>query len=112
MPQVTEVIGTLFHQYQKSTPRRLKLIDAYLGYILVTGIFQFAYGIAFGTFPFNAFLAGFISTVASFVLAVCLRIQANPENHGEFSNITPERAFGDFVFAHIVLHLVVANFLG
>jgi oligosaccharyltransferase complex subunit epsilon len=81
----------------------------------------------FGTFPFNAFLAGFISSVASFVLAgkywiywdfheftflVCLRIQVNPENQDQFSSISVERAFGDFIFAHIILHLVVANFLG
>jgi oligosaccharyltransferase complex subunit epsilon len=69
MPQVIEVVGTLYNQYQKSTPRRLKLIDAYLFYILVTGVLTFAYGVAFGTFPFNAFISSFISTVTSFVLA-------------------------------------------
>jgi oligosaccharyltransferase complex subunit epsilon len=38
-------------------------------YILLTGIFQFVYVCIAGTFPNNAFLAGFISTVAGFVLA-------------------------------------------
>ncbi|KAI6182230.1 Activator of basal transcription 1 [Aphelenchoides bicaudatus] len=106
MPQLTQVIGTLYEQYEKSTPRRLKLIDAYLFYILLTGVIQFVYGVVFGTFPFNAFLAGFISTVASFVLAVCFRIQVNPENQDQFSSISVERAFGDFIFAHIILHLM------
>ena len=44
--------------------------------------------------------------------AVCLRIQINPENQQQFAPISVERAFGDFIFAHIILHLVVANFLG
>lgn len=69
MTNAVEVISGLISHYKKDTPRRLKLIDAYLFYILITGVIQFVYGVVFGTFPFNAFLAGFISTVASFVLA-------------------------------------------
>ncbi len=45
-------------------------------------------------------------------LLVCLRIQINPQNKGEFLSISPERAFADFLFAHTVLHLVVMNFIG
>lgn len=45
------------------------MIDCYLVYIMLTGIIQFVYMILAGTFPYNAFLAGFISTVGSFVLA-------------------------------------------
>ncbi|XP_003384802.1 PREDICTED: dolichyl-diphosphooligosaccharide--protein glycosyltransferase subunit DAD1-like [Amphimedon queenslandica] len=106
------VLGDLFRSYSDDTPRKLKLIDAYLSYILVTGVIQFIYCCLVGTFPFNSFLSGFISTVASFILGVCLRIQTNPQNRAEFNSITPERAFGDFVFAHAVLHLVVINFIG
>lgn len=47
-----------------------------------------------------------------FFLAVCLRIQINPQNKGDFLSISPERAFADFLFAHTVLHLVVMNFIG
>ena len=36
---------------------------------------QFVYCCLVGTFPFNAFLSGFISCVGSFVLGVCLRLQ-------------------------------------
>ena len=43
---------------------------------------------------------------------VCLRIQVNPQNKNEFQNISPERAFADFIFAHVILHLVVINFIG
>ncbi|VDD75125.1 unnamed protein product [Mesocestoides corti] len=95
-----------------STPLKLKLIDAYIVYIFVTGVIQFIYCCLVGTFPFNAFLSGFISTVASFVLAVCLRMHSNPQNKGVFPDYMPEWAFGNFIFAHIVLHLAVFNFMG
>lgn len=39
-------------------------------------------------------------------------MQVNKENSSEFANIAPERAFADFLFAHIILHLVVMNFIG
>ncbi|KAG0163463.1 hypothetical protein DFQ28_011665 [Apophysomyces sp. BC1034] len=58
-----------FTAYQKDTPTSLKFIDVYLTYILFSGIIQFVYMVMVGTFPYNAFLAGFISTVGSFVLA-------------------------------------------
>jgi len=111
-PTMTDVLMRLFNEYSVKTPQKLKLIDAYLGYIMFTGIFQFLYCCLVGTFPFNAFLSGFISTVASFILGVCLRIQTNPANVTIFKDISVERAFADFVFAHCVLHLVVMNFIG
>uniref|UniRef100_A0A914UWL5 Dolichyl-diphosphooligosaccharide--protein glycosyltransferase subunit DAD1 n=1 Tax=Plectus sambesii TaxID=2011161 RepID=A0A914UWL5_9BILA len=110
--KLIQVLSKLHDDYCAQTPKKLKLIDAYLVYILLTGIAQFVYCCMVGTFPFNSFLAGFISTVGSFVLAVCLRIQVNGQNKSQFPQISPERAFGDFIFAHVILHLVVANFLG
>lgn len=106
------VIRRLVDEYSLRTPQRLKLVDAYLVYVMLTGIIQFAYCALVGTFPFNSFLSGFISCVGSFVLAVCLRMQTNPQNKGQFRNISPERAFADFIFAHVVLHLIVINFIG
>lgn len=47
-----------------------------------------------------------------FLLSVCLRLQVNPQNKNQFSGISPERGFADFIFAHIILHLVVMNFIG
>uniref|UniRef100_A0A8C0B628 Dolichyl-diphosphooligosaccharide--protein glycosyltransferase subunit DAD1 n=1 Tax=Buteo japonicus TaxID=224669 RepID=A0A8C0B628_9AVES len=78
----------------------------------LTGALQFGYCLGVGTFPFNSFLSGFISAVGSFILGVCLRIQINPQNKGEFQGISPERAFADFLFANTILHLVVINFVG
>ncbi|XP_054166460.1 dolichyl-diphosphooligosaccharide--protein glycosyltransferase subunit DAD1-like [Oppia nitens] len=112
MANALEVLNKFYEEYSSKTSKRLKLIDAYLLYILLTGIIEFLYCCLVGTFPFNSFLSGFISTVASFVLAVCLRLQINPQNKYEFREISQERAFADFIFAHIVLHLVVVNFLG
>ena len=106
------VIVKFYHEYKSSTPTKLKILDAYLFYILLTGAIQFAYCCLVGTFPFNSFLSGFISCVGCFVLAACLRVQVNPQNKVDFHNISPERAFGDFVFAHIILHLVIMNFIG
>ena len=45
-------------------------------------------------------------------VTVCLRVQSNPANYSDFKGISPERAFADFIFASIILHLVVMNFIG
>lgn len=47
-----------------------------------------------------------------FIVSVCLRLQVNPENKNEFQGISAERGFADFIFAHLVLHIVVINFIG
>merc|ERR1712037_446505 len=102
---MTAVVGKFLNEYKSATPTKLKIIDAYLTYVFFTGVIQFVYCCLVGTFPFNAFLSGFIS-------CVCLRLQVNPQNKSQFEGISPERAFADFVFAHIILHLVVMNFIG
>lgn len=106
------LISDIGHEYKQSTALKLRLIDIYLFYVFITGVIQFLYCCLVGTFPFNAFLAGFISTVASFILAVCLRMHSNPQNTSVFPDYMPEWAFGNFIFAHVVLHLAVFNFIG
>ncbi len=69
------VVSKFVSDYGSATPKKCKIIDAYLAYVLFTGVMQFVYCCLVGTFPFNAFLSGFISCVGSFVLAVCLRLQ-------------------------------------
>ncbi|KXZ50653.1 hypothetical protein GPECTOR_15g337 [Gonium pectorale] len=71
----------------------------------------FAYMMLVGTFPFNAFLAGFLSCIGFFALTVCLRMQVDPANK-DFAGISPERAFADYCLANLVLHLVVWNYMG
>ncbi|XP_065218959.1 dolichyl-diphosphooligosaccharide--protein glycosyltransferase subunit DAD1 [Planococcus citri] len=112
MSKLLDVVKKFKDEYVNTTPKRLKIIDAYLLYILLTGVIQFLYCCLVGTFPFNSFLSGFISCVSSFILAVCLRLQVNPQNKENFKGISPERGFADFIFAHVVLHLVIMNFIG
>jgi len=105
-------IQTLWKAYNDQTSDRLKFIDAFLVFIILSGVLQFLYCILVTDFPFNAFLAGFSSSVGQFVLTASLRSQVNPENRTEFKDVSPERAFADFVMGSIVLHFFVFNFLG
>ncbi|KAF9482011.1 oligosaccharyl transferase epsilon subunit [Pholiota conissans] len=104
--------NTLWKAYRDGTSDRLKFIDSFLFFLMLSGIVQFAYCILVSNFPYNAFLAGFSSTVGQFVLAASLRSQVNPDNKDEFKDVSPERAFADFALGSIVLHFFVYNFLG
>ncbi|CAZ85406.1 unnamed protein product [Tuber melanosporum] len=105
------ILGDIFSNYSQSTPQRTKLIDAFLGFLVVMGVLQFVYCVVAGNYPFNAFLAGFSATVGQFVLTASLRIQSNPANKSEFSSVSPERAFADYVFCSVILHLFCTNFI-
>nr|CAG4636690.1 EOG090X0KAT [Eubosmina coregoni]SVE70200.1 EOG090X0KAT [Eubosmina coregoni] len=102
---ISTVVVKFYEDYAKSTSTKLKLVDAYLLYILLTGVVQFLYCCLVGTFPFNSFLSGFISCVGSFVLAACLRLQVNPANKGQFEIITKEIGFLTFLIINVVFHL-------
>ncbi|GAV99734.1 defender against cell death 1 [Lentinula edodes] len=105
-------ISALLSAYTNQTTPRLKFIDAFLVFLVSSGVLQFVYCVLVTNFPFNAFLAGFSSTVGQFVLTASLRQQVNPENKVEFKEVSHERAFADFVLGSIVLHFFVYNFLG
>ncbi|KAL0949825.1 hypothetical protein HGRIS_009861 [Hohenbuehelia grisea] len=105
-------VQTLWSAYSEQTPDRLKFIDSFLLFIMLSGVIQFAYCVLVTNYPFNAFLAGFASTIGQFVLTASLRAQVNPENKSEFKDVSPERAFADFALGSIVLHFFVFNFLG
>mmetsp|Transcript_18041 Transcript_18041/g.38795 ORF Transcript_18041/g.38795 Transcript_18041/m.38795 type:complete len:111 (+) Transcript_18041:85-417(+) len=110
MASIGQITKAYLDEYKKS-PVRVKVVDAFLIYALATAAVQFAYMMLVGTFPFNAFLAGFLSSVGFFALTVCLRLQVDPTIK-DFSGISPERAFADYVLANLVLHLVVWNYMG
>ncbi|GAA96666.1 uncharacterized protein L969DRAFT_97022 [Mixia osmundae IAM 14324] len=105
-------LDELITSYFDATPPRLQLIDAFLVFLMLSGIGQFLYCLLLVRYPFNAFLAGFSSTIGQFVLLASLRSQVNPGSRSEFSKISPERAFADFIFGSVVLHFLVFNFLG
>ncbi len=68
------MFGAVWHAYDNKTIRKVKVIDAYLLFVLVSGIIQFGYMLLVGSFPFNSFLAAFLSCVGVFVLTVGLRM--------------------------------------
>lgn len=88
-----------------------QIVDAFLVSSFMSAVVQFLYMMIVGTFPFNSFLAGFLSSVGFFVLTVCLRMQVNP-NNPEFADVSDESAFFDYVLSNVLLHLVVFNFIG
>lgn len=102
-------LETAYKNYVKSATTRSQLADIYLGALVVLGVLQFVFAVLVGSFPFNAFLAGFISTVGQFVLVVSLKLQSF-DDKGVFSE-TPERAIGDFIFASVILHFIVWHFI-
>ena len=55
----TNPISLLWQSYGKHTPDRLKFIDCFLVFILLSGVMQFLYLVLVTDFPFNAFLAGY-----------------------------------------------------
>jgi oligosaccharyltransferase complex subunit epsilon len=104
---VSHTLSALCESYVQKTPERLKFIDAFLTFIVLSGVFQFAYCVLVTNFPFNAFLAGyavrrrcirkltrrrFASSVGQFVLTASLRAQVNPDNRAEFKDVSPERS--------------------
>jgi oligosaccharyltransferase complex subunit epsilon len=54
----TAALRTLWMAYVDATPARLKLVDAFLVFLFLSGAVQFAYCVLVTNFPYNAFLAG------------------------------------------------------
>lgn len=110
------VVRDVWNAYSARVPPSLQVVDALLVYVLWAGVVQFAYAAAVGSFPFNAFLAGFLSCVGVFVLTVALRMQINPVNVADPANgwtaLTPQRAYADWLFCNLILHTAVLNFVG
>ncbi|KAI0966375.1 defender against death DAD protein [Xylaria arbuscula] len=109
--QIDKIALNIVQHYQKTTPQRTKLIDAFLAFLVIVGGLQFAYCVLAGNYPFNAFLSGFSATVGQFVLTASLRIQTTEANKSEFPSVSPERAFTDYVVGSLILHFFCINFI-
>lgn len=105
-----EVVEKLWKDHSAAPPR-IRAIDLFMAFLLCSGIVQFVFCIVVGNYPFNAFLAGFGANVAQFVLLANLRQQINPVNNKEFTQVSPKRAFGDFVVASLILHFLSWHFI-
>ncbi|KAL1409643.1 oligosaccharyltransferase complex subunit epsilon [Vanrija albida] len=110
--QLQTSLQTLVSNYKSSVPARVKLIDVFLLFFMVSGIAQFAYRLLITSHPYNAFVGGFGSTVGQFCLLAGLRAQIAPGRDQEFKEVSQERAFADFAAASVALHLFAFNFLG
>ena len=51
-------LHTLWAAYLNTTSPRLKLVDSFLVFLVLSGVIQFVYCVLVTSFPFNAFLAG------------------------------------------------------
>lgn len=108
--QFSESLGTAYSAYVKElkTSKQLLLIDSFLALLVVLGVLQFAFVLLIrDSFPFNAFLAGFVVCVGQFVLLVSLRLQLVTP----FAGISRQRAFAEFVFASLILHFITLHFV-
>ncbi len=63
------IADDVWNSYIEGTPQSLKQIDAFMTFLIFTGLLQFVYCLLVGNYPFNAFLSGFSATVGQFVLA-------------------------------------------
>lgn len=63
---------SLWNAYYESTSTRLKTIDAFLVFLMLSGIIQFLYCILVTNFPFNAFLAGYVRSSSRCVRTLTL----------------------------------------
>ncbi|KAJ3360057.1 Dolichyl-diphosphooligosaccharide-protein glycosyltransferase subunit dad1, partial [Kappamyces sp. JEL0680] len=63
------VLARLIASYSSNTPQLCKLVDAFLLFTMLTGVIQFLYMLLVGTYPYNAFLAGFATSCGMFVNA-------------------------------------------
>ena len=53
-----KAINELWVSYSQTTASRLKLVDAFLVFIMLSGVFQFLYFGLVTDYPFNAFVSG------------------------------------------------------
>ncbi|KAK1059887.1 oligosaccharyltransferase complex subunit epsilon [Friedmanniomyces endolithicus] len=89
--EAQQILAEMWNSYVDKTAQRVKLLDTFMGFLVLVGVLQFVYCVIVGNYPFNAFLAGFSAAVGQFVLTASLRMQTNPENEKEFRGTSDER---------------------
>jgi oligosaccharyltransferase complex subunit epsilon len=70
--QLSNSLSVLSHNYAQTTPPRVKLIDTFLLFCLMSGVLQFAYRVLVSSYPYNAFVGGyvFVSITSSYPVAI------------------------------------------
>lgn len=95
-------------KYRASTPARIQLLDLYIAFNLVLAALQFIYEKLSGSFPFNAFLAGFFCCVGAAAFAVALRVHITDKEERK----SEERVIAEWVVCNLLLFLTAFNYLG
>ena len=67
--ELVSLCKNLAEKYTKETTTQVKMLDAFIGFSALAAIIQAVYCFLVGTYPFNAFLAGFIASLGSCVLS-------------------------------------------
>ena len=70
-PATSHAVQSLWKAYNENTSIRLKTIDAFLVFLMLSGIVQFLYCVLVTNFPFNAFLAGCVVLNIGVLRGVC-----------------------------------------
>lgn len=56
--QLQSSLNTLVSNYHSTVPARVKLIDCFLLFLIVSGVTQFAYRLLVTSHPYGAFVGG------------------------------------------------------
>ena len=107
MEVIKDTVKILRANYEKNTSKRTKLIDVFIVFNLVLSLLQYFYMKIAGSFPYNAFLAGFYCTLGTATLSSCLRMRIESK-----SEKAEEKAFIEYMVLCLLLYLVVLNYLG
>ena len=108
MEVIKETYKVLYANYLKTTSQRTKLIDLFIAFNLALAVLQVVYMKVAGSFPYNAFLAGFFCTLGTATLSSCLRMSIESKK----AEKSEEKAFIEYMVLCLLLYLVVLNYLG
>ncbi|KAJ5068851.1 dolichyl-diphosphooligosaccharide--protein glycosyltransferase subunit dad1 [Anaeramoeba ignava] len=106
-----QIVKKLIQEYRTQTSAPLKIFDAFLLWQFISGIMMFVYVIVAGNFPFNAFLAAFISAVGFFILTVSVRLKFSSGKQ-EKNHLINKKEFAEFFVCGVVLFLAVFGYIG
>jgi oligosaccharyltransferase complex subunit epsilon len=80
IPVLSETFVTLAAGYQKTTPKRVKLLDSFIAFNLYLYVLQMTYAMVVGDFPYNSKLAGIFAGLGQAVLGLVLRVLLQEKN--------------------------------
>ena len=67
--EASQVVNELADKYKKETTSQIKFLDSFIIFSACVAILQAAYCFLVGTYPFNAFLAGFFCSLGCCVIS-------------------------------------------